>query len=152
MLKKCLNSLGEKKQKKKDKVEQIASFPAGSLGPMSCPGTGAPTLEWNRTSASSARRSLPAVITCPNTSKSTAFHEAAGQDALPTDSFDPSDRLTLSGEGGREVWRRRRGDVVGRLCSCTCVCDERQRRAEWGGKVQTPLKWVCAGPFSACVC
>lgn len=100
MLKKCLNSLGEKKQKKKDKVEQIASFPAGSLGPMSCPGTGAPTLEWNRTSASSARRSLPAVITCPNTSKSTAFHEAAGQDALPTDSFDPSDRLTLSGEGG----------------------------------------------------
>lgn len=68
----------------------VLPFSPGSPGPTSCPDTGAPTPEWSRTSASSARRSLPAAITCRNTSKSTAFHEAAGQDALQTDSSDPA--------------------------------------------------------------
>lgn len=57
-------------------------------GLMSCPDTAAPTPEWSRTSASSVRRSLPAVITCRNTSKSTAFHEAAERVALQTDFSD----------------------------------------------------------------
>lgn len=65
-------------------------LPADSPGRTSCPDTGAPTPEWNRTSASSARRSSPAAITCRNTSKSTAFHEAAGQDALQTDPRAPA--------------------------------------------------------------
>lgn len=60
-------------------------LPAGSPARTSCPATAAPTPGSSRTSASSARRSLPAAITCPSTSKSTAFREAAGRAALQTD-------------------------------------------------------------------
>lgn len=51
----------------------------------SCPDTGGPTRVSNRTSVKCARRSLPAATTCPNTSKSTVFHESAGRFALQTD-------------------------------------------------------------------
>jgi len=58
---------------------------ADSPGRTSCHGTVGLTLELSPTSALSARRNLPAAITCPNISKSIAFHEAAGQRALHTD-------------------------------------------------------------------
>lgn len=51
----------------------------------SCPDTGGPTRVSNRTSVKCARRSSPAATTCPNTSKSTVFHESAGRFALQTD-------------------------------------------------------------------
>lgn len=69
----------------KEKRVTWSVLPAGSPARTSCPATAAPTPESSHTSASSARRSLPAAITCPNTSKSTAFREAAGQAALQTD-------------------------------------------------------------------
>lgn len=62
---------------------------ADSPGRTSCHGIVGLTLELSPTSAPSARRNLPAAITCPNTSKSIAFHEAAGQRALHTDPTQP---------------------------------------------------------------
>lgn len=63
---------------------------ADSPGRTSCHGIVGLTLELSPTSALSARRNLPAAITCPNISKSIAFHEAAGQRALHTDPTQPS--------------------------------------------------------------
>lgn len=63
---------------------------ADSPGRTSCHGIVGLTLELSPTSALSARRNLPAAITCPNISKSIAFHEAAGQHALHTDPTQPS--------------------------------------------------------------
>lgn len=51
----------------------------GFPGQTSCHDTGDPTRGSNPTSVQCVRRSLPAVTTCQNTSKSTVFHEAAGR-------------------------------------------------------------------------
>lgn len=102
---------------------------------MSYPDTAAPTPEWNRTSASSARRSLRAAITCRNTSKSTGFHEAAGQDALQTDPCDPA--LT--------DWRWRRG--WGR-----CAWRKRDKGIGWWHHSPNTLKRTpCRALLLACV-
>lgn len=112
------------RQNSKDLINYIPGFLlTGSRGLTSCPDTVAPTLEWNHTSASCVRRSLPAVITCRNTSKSIGFHEAAGQDDLQTDPPDPFWQTDVKQLGG------------------VCVCVRVRGKTEDGGwKSKHPLK------------
>lgn len=76
---------------------------ADSPGRTSCHGIAGLTLELSPTSALSARRNLPAAITCPNTSKSIAFHEAAGQRALHTDPTQPPPRRERDRKKERKI-------------------------------------------------
>lgn len=82
---------------------------ADSPGRTSCHGIVGLTLELSPTSAPSARRNLPAAITCPNTSKSIAFHEAAGQRALHTDPTQPPAMERDRDRNGRTKEREREG-------------------------------------------
>lgn len=82
---------------------------ADSPGRTSCHGIVGLTLELSPTSAPSARRNLPAAITCPNTSKSIAFHEAAGQRALHTDPTQPPTMERDRDRNGRTKEREREG-------------------------------------------
>lgn len=105
------------RKKKMLKMNRISAQPliwlylwillADSPGQMSCHGIVGLTLELSPTSAPSARRNLPAAITCPNTSKSIAFHEAAGQRALHTDPTQPPAMERDRDRNGRTKERER---------------------------------------------
>lgn len=108
--------------------------PAGSPARTSCPATAAPTPGSSRTSASSARRSLPAAITCPSTSKSTAFREAAGRAALQTDCRE----LPTHRPGGR---RRRQREWEGLWKETAWHCwREKKKRRNFQKKKKARLK------------
>lgn len=87
---------------------------SGFPGRTSCLDTGVPTRVSNRTSVKCARRSSPAVTTCPNTSKFTAFRESAGQFALQTDARLGS--LGITGNTGLLLIQTQEQD------ECTGVC------------------------------
>ncbi len=92
-------------------------FLSGFPGQTSCLDTGGPTRVSSPTSVQCVRRSLHAVTTCQNTSKSTVFHEAAGQFAQQTDLWDLWDHW--------ECWEhsyRHRPQEQGVSCECTGVC------------------------------
>ncbi|KAK5612450.1 hypothetical protein CRENBAI_020641 [Crenichthys baileyi] len=72
-------------------VHVMSSLPmfliiTGFHGLMSCPVTGDPIQASSPTNVLYVKRSLPAVTTCQNTSKSIVFHETAGQFVQQTDS------------------------------------------------------------------
>lgn len=92
----------------------------------SCPDTGGPTRVSNRTSVKCARRSSPAATTCPNTSKSTAFHESAGQFALQTDVRGAQISGKPSGSDGLILTRTQATGAGGRGRECTGVGAFRQ--------------------------
>lgn len=98
---------------------------AGSPARTSSPATDAPTPGSSRTSASSARRSLPAAITCLNTSKSTAFRGAAGRAALQTDYRG----LTTRRSGGLQ---RREGEGLWQGTAWRCWPTKKKEHPEKG--------------------
>lgn len=87
----------------------------------SCPDTGGPTRVSNRTSVKCARRSSPAATTCPNTSKSTVFHESAGRFALQTDARGARFSGKPSGSDGLTLTRTQATGAGGRGRECTGV-------------------------------
>lgn len=93
---------------------------ADSPGRTSCHGIVGLTLELSPTSALSARRNLPAAITCPNISKSIAFHEAAGQRALHTDPTQPpAMERDRDRKNGRTKQREREKDRI--ICGTVII-------------------------------
>lgn len=83
---------------------------------MSCRDTGGPTQGSSPTSVPYVRRSLPAVTTFQNTSKSTVFLEAAGQFAQQTDA-----PLRSLGMLGSLSYRHRPREQGVSLCIQVCV-------------------------------
>lgn len=65
--------------------KHLLFFPSGFPGQTNCLDTGGPTQVSSHTSVQCVRRNSPAVTTSQNTSKSTVFHETAGQFARQTD-------------------------------------------------------------------
>lgn len=111
---------------------------ADSPGRTSCHGIVGLTLELSPTSAPSARRNLPAAITCPNTSKSIAFHEAAGQRALHTDPTQPPAMERDRDRNGRTKEREREGQ------NNLWYCDNllREARMNWRRVCSETVTWL----------
>lgn len=112
---------------------------ADSPGRTSCHAIVGLTLELSPTSAPSARRNLPAAITCPNTSKSIAFHEAAGQRALHT---DPTQPPAMERERDRKTERTNERKKERQIHLWYCDNLLREARMNWRRVCSETVTWL----------
>lgn len=135
-----------------DKFQSCSLSPPGFPVQTSCPVIGGPILGWSHTSALCVRRSLPAVTTCRNTSKSTAFPETAGQ-SVPL----PNEPVLIKTRPWTKprTWETKLCACmhVGVLCFCeglhTAQCLRADQRGDWWKQNTASHKtqWILPHPY-----